>query len=426
MSPKVKILVVNVHSSLNAGDLALLQTTIDLLRQKFKDCEFLVSANFPKEQALLKIADRVIASPWSLAGGGTSRKTRYLVMNLILGWLAAITPFRYLGIAPLASWKNLFAAYKECDLVVAVSGHQFFSSGRYGWPLLAIAISVKLAEVFKKPAYILPQSIGPLRTGWERWLLRSSYSGARKIYLRDVQSMRFAQEVQLPASRVEFVPDPAFTLKPAFPDEALSILQKYGYQTGLLAIGVTVIASMPSYLDQTLVANYYSSVSQALSYLAERYGIHLFFFYQVVGPSVQEDDRIATDEVIRQLDISAERIHLVKEVLPPAQLKACYGCMDIFLASRLHSGIFSLGMGVPTVFVGYLSKTRGVLEALNLQNNLFELETLTSNALIARLDNLWTNREMEKTALEAITQGIIAQIERAISSIFIDFIVQHD
>lgn len=426
MSPGIKILVVNVHSALNAGDLALLQTTIDLLRQVFKDATFLVSSNFPDEPAVRKLAERVVASPWKLAGGGTPRKTRYLVLNLILGWISAITGYYRLAFVPGKAWKTLFEAYQEADLVVAVSGNQFFSSGRFGWPLLAIAMSVELAAVFKKPAYIMPQSIGPLRTWWERQLLYGSYAPARKIYIRDLQSMHLAQFIHLPADRVQFVPDPAFTLQPASVDEARVILQRYGYRPDMPAIGVTVIASMPSYLDPDKIDNYYDSVADALSELIKKHKVHVFFFYQVSGPSPHEDDRIATDEVIERMSVDKSSVHLVKEILSPAQLKACYGCMDAFLASRLHSGIFSLSMGVPTVFVGYLTKTRGVLEALGLQQNLLELDNLTKNSLSLQVESLWSGRDQQKAALTGKTDEIVCQIQQAVQSIYEDYYQQYD
>jgi len=68
----------------------------------------------------------------------------------------------------------------------------------------------------------------------------------------------------------------------------------------------------------------------------------------------------------------------INQAVKPALLKACYGYMQAFLASRLHSGVFALGMNVPTIFIGYLSKTHGVLEALGLETNVIDLKDLMS------------------------------------------------
>lgn len=421
VSPRVKIFIVNVHSSRNAGDLALLQTTIDLLRESFKDASFWVSSNFTDEEAILSLADRVIPSPWKLAGGGTNRKTRYLVMNLLVNWLAAICGIYRWKNWPGKNWRPLFDAYRDADMVVAVSGNQFFSSGRYGWPLLAIAISIQLAGVFKKPVYIMPQSIGPLHSRWEKALLRKSYSIARKIYIRDFQSLHLAKEVKLPAFRVQYVPDPAFTLDAAEMPDIRPILERHGYHSGRRCIGATVIASMPSYLDPQQISNYYAAVAAALSDLAIQNDLDVFFFYQVIGPSSQEDDRIATSEVVRQMNLAPERIHVVDEILRPDQLKACYGCMDLFLASRLHSGIFSLSMGVPTVFVGYLSKTRGVLEALDINNCFLELNNLTRDRLFSMLENAWIERETLRTDIVSKMDGIVEQTKQAVAAIASDY-----
>ena len=407
-----KFLVVNVHSAQNAGDLALLQMTVAELRNHFPDAYFIISSNFPDEPAVKAVGNQVVASPWRLAGGGTDRKPRYLLLNLAYGWLLAISrKFCFEGNQE-SGWNRLFKAYQESDIVVAVSGNQFFSSGRFGWPLFAISMSVRLAKMFNKPVYIMPQSIGPFRYGWEYYLLWWSYSYARLIFLRDKQSLKVSKDAKLPTERVLFAPDPAFALRPAEKSAALMILKQYGYQPGMHAIGVTVIASMPSYLNQSIMAGYYKTVAQSLSALAEKYTCHLFFFNQVTGPSSHEDDRITTEAVINQLSAAKAQIHVVSEILNPEELKACYGCMDIFLASRLHSGIFSMGIGVPTVFIGYLSKTRGILETLDLQQNMYELGDFSPKELFLLLERTWLDREHQKEKLNNKMADIVIEVHQ--------------
>lgn len=412
-----KILIVNVHSAQNAGDLALLRMTVVELRNHFPDAYFIISSNFPDEPAVKTMGDEVVASPWRLAGGGTDRKPRYLLLNLAYGWLLAINrKYSHEG-NQKSGWNRLFKAYLETDIVVAVSGNQFFSSGRFGWPLFAISMSVRLAKMFSKPVYIMPQSVGPLRNKWEYGLLRRSYSPSRLIFIRDEQSMIVAKKARLPEGKILFAPDLAFALKPAEVDDALSLLQNCGYHPGIPSIGVTVIATMPSYLDQSAIGAYYKATAQALSEMVARYGCHLFFFNQVVGPSKQEDDRIATKTVVTLLTTERKYIHVVDEVLKPDLLKACYGQMDIFLASRLHSGIFSMAMGVPTVIIGYLAKSRGMLEALKLQHNLIELGSVNQQGLFSLLESTWLDREKQKGILLQAIAGIVDQVHHTVALI---------
>jgi len=416
-----RILVVNVHSAQNAGDLALLKLTIAELRHYYPDAQYIISANYPDEPAVKAAGNLVIASPWRLAGGGTNLKPRYLLLNLIYGWILALWNKFHLGTNRRSGWNRLFQAYQEADMVVAVSGNQFFSSGRFGWPLFAIAMSIDLATFFNKPVYIMPQSVGPFRYRWEYQLLRKCYSKAQLIYLRDFQSIKISEEAKLPLEKVKFAPDLAFALKPAEISTATMILDKFGYKPGIAAIGATVIASMPSYLSHSVIDDYYTTVAQSLSSMVEKYDCHLFFFHQVVGPSSHEDDRIATEEVVNQITAAKDHIHVITDILSPEELKACYGCMDIFLASRLHSGIFSWAMGVPTVFIGYLTKTKGVLESLQLQKNMHELGNFSNEDLFMLLERTWRERDMQKVEAHQKMAEVIAEINQVATSIADDY-----
>jgi polysaccharide pyruvyl transferase WcaK-like protein len=102
-------------------------------------------------------------------------------------------------------------------------------------------------------------------------------------------------------------------------------------------------------------------------------------------------------------------VHILNETLPPDLLRACYREMDLFIASRLHSGIFALCENVPTVFIGYLSKTVGLLQALGLENWGIELAELTEIKLWERVKKAWERRKDLKTELQKLMPEVIQQ-----------------
>jgi polysaccharide pyruvyl transferase WcaK-like protein len=69
-------------------------------------------------------------------------------------------------------------------------------------------------------------------------------------------------------------------------------------------------------------------------------------------------------------------------------LKACYGQMDLFIASRLHSGIFAIGAGTPTLFLGYLTKTQGITTRLGLSNYFLDINEISQSKLMERINYL--------------------------------------
>ncbi|MGB9898652.1 polysaccharide pyruvyl transferase family protein, partial [Thermanaerothrix sp.] len=364
MNDSTKILLILVHSTQNAGDLALLEMSMYSIKKRLPRAKFFISANYPEEAWYQQQEHQVIPSPSYLIGKTKNYSPLIQLIKFLLGCLFAfifkIKVFRRLVSQP---WKKLFETYETCDMVVAVPGNQFYSMGRFGWPFPVTIMSVALAHLFNKPLYVLPQSIGPFRRWWEKALIRWAYSRAEHVFLRDQISLEVARSIGLPMDKVSYAPDPAFGLTPAPREQACELLISFDWNPNIPSLGVTVIAPMGKSLSPKLVENYYLVLSEALPRFALEHNLQIVFFTQVTGPTTLEDDRIPTLSLYQKVR-SQVNAYFVDGAYPPSLLKACYGEMDLFLASRLHSGIFSMSMGVPTIFIGYLLKTKGVLKTL--------------------------------------------------------------
>ncbi len=376
------ILLLNAHSLRNAGDAALLQVTVEELRRAFPLARLLVSSNYPAENGYAELSVEVLPSPGALIGTFSGR----------MAVLQAAALARGMGEPPPAAWRSLVAAYRQADVVLSLPGNPFFSIGKYGWPLLVSLSALELARRCGKPLYILPQTLGPFTRPWHAGLARRLLRQAQRVFLRDGASLRLLQSwYPAGAARLAYSPDPCFALQPAPRAEAEALLRRYGYDPGLPALGVSVVSRMTRGLSSVEMGAYYAALAQALDEFS-RGGARLFFFAQSRGPTAVEDDRLAARGVMARL-ANPERSMLVDEHLSPGLLKACYGCMDAVLAGRLHAGLFALGMGVPALFIGYLGKTRAVLEALGAPEWALPLAGLTGQALGAKLRELWQERQ---------------------------------
>lgn len=397
----VSVLMCLFYSTQNAGDLALLETSIALLKRFLPNIEITILANFPQEEWFSHQCYEVLPSFFSLV---KKHSTSYFsqIMGFILGCFYAI--LYKLGIKMFVpeNWKVLLRAYEKTDLVIAVPGHAFFSTGRFGWPFPVNIASVALALFFEKPFYVLPQSIGPFRRWWEKKLLRLVYSRARLVFVRDEESLSLAEAIGIPRAKLFYAPDPAFTLEPESKKIAINILQSNGWKPIKYSLGVTVISPMGKSLNSRAVYNYYKILSEGLIQFALRYEMQIVLFCQVLGPTSQEDDRISTRIVYDKLisTLKKDDVILIDKVLSPSMLKACYGEMNMFVASRLHSGIFAISMGVPTVFIGYLPKTEGMLNSIGLSEYSIDLEDLTMQNLILRLNDTWERRDVIRKKLK--------------------------
>lgn len=397
------ILLVNFHSAHNAGDAALLECAIHQLQNSFSNPTFIVSSNYPDETFLQTLKVNVVPSFSAIVN--RQRNALGQVISFAIGFILSLFISK-LPMLPdsdhresLSTWRRLWKAYHEADLVVGCPGNQFFSMGRFGFPFLLSAMSVLLAHAFRKPFYVMPQSIGPLKRFWERWLIKNLYGKARIIYVRDNITLDLVRKLGLPSQKIRCAPDLAFDYSFAeletdkLPNAFLSHDPQYG------AIGVTIIRKMTRTLRSEDIEHYYYSMAVALKRMIQQHNVHVYFFPQVTGPTPWEDDRIAAQSVIHQMEEVQQKISLIEEPLTPRMLKLLYGYMDIFIAGRLHSGIFALSRGVPTLFIGYLTKTRGVTDSIGLSDWVLDFTNLSEHNLYSKIEELWLKRASVKEHL---------------------------
>jgi len=399
-------LITSYHSSLNCGDRALLEMNIRHLKEAFDNPKISVAVNWPEEAYFQYPAEfTVVQSAWHAIGIRRERSFLQQLTNTILGMGYARLYRRGLKRGIPQEWRDVFRAYETADVVASVSSTLFYSTGRYGWPFPVKTWSVGLAKFFGKPFMVMPQSIGPLRWNWERKLLRNAYQEAFLILLRDAESLRLAKSIGLPDVKVHFSPDPTFEYLPVTPSEALSVLTKYGYSSTDTSIGLTLIPWQGRWVNQAIMDRYYQALSNFLVEFCSQKTRRVFIFNQVTGPTSLDDDRVAASLLMKKIAGPTNQIVHVNEVLPPAMLKACYGQMKLVIATRMHSGIFSLGMGVPVLYIGYLQKTRGLMEWLGLQDWVLELDQVNQSNIS---DNAYKALQENEERRQIIAQKLPA------------------
>ncbi len=114
MKKSLKILMILVHSTQNAGDLALLEVSIYLLKRNFPDVEFIISANYPNE-AWYKIHDyQVVPSPTYLVGKSQKDPSLLQLVKFFLGWIFALMfKLNLLNNKVPENWRQLLRRMKH-------------------------------------------------------------------------------------------------------------------------------------------------------------------------------------------------------------------------------------------------------------------------------------------------------------------------
>ena len=422
-----RILLINVHSSRNVGDAALLAMALKQLRASFPGSQFALCMDDPEshggqEQVLESLFAWVHPMTDQAKGGWNLSRLGWLLpasLLPVLTWRLSRTAWWLLTPASL---RDIVRAYLEADLVVSKPGGFLYSSGR-GISLLVALYSIALAILAGKPVYILPQSIGPLARSWERWLTRRVLEGVRLVMVREPVSLLVVRACGVRNPRVSLVADMAF----GFPSAEQAQVDGWLREQGLAAqqdrplLGITVVnwgAQNTAFRRQAV---YEKACQAAARWFAGQNGGQVIFFPQVWGPLPEQDDRIPARRIAEQLRDFQDAIHVVEQPIPSELLKAIYGRMDLFIGTRMHSNIFALSEGVPVVAIGYLHKTRGIAQMAGIDPWVIDIQQVDESSLVERLAALWGTRTEWREKIRATVPELIRQAERAGEMIRADY-----
>ena len=423
------ILITNVHSVRNAGDHVLLQVALEQLYARFPGAQITLAMNDPASYPAER-PERVVGSftQWVKPSGSGGRGWRIgwiVLAPLWLAWIAAVAasqrwwrkPF---GLPRPGAERDLLLAYTEADVVVSCAGNFLYSSGQLRLPLLLHLLALVYGAWMGKPVYMLPQTLGPFRSGWEVWLLKQALRQVQVVMVRDQLSMQLLQRSGPAHPNVIVAPDIAFLYRghePSFVDRLRQRALLANPQNRPPVLGVTLINWQAQHDLFAGQAAYELGVAAAIRDFVTRYGGVAVLFAQVLGPNPADDDRVPARRVAALLADLGERVMQIDEELSPAQLKAGYGAVDIFLGSRLHANIFALCEGRPVLAIAYQYKTHGIMQMLGLGEWVIDIEEVTGERICPMLDALWTARVDVAEAVRAGVDAVQADARHAVEHI---------
>jgi len=414
----MNILLINVHSSDNAGDAALTRVTIQQIHQHFPNCNLTIAiddieSHTGEEKAVgsfygfVKRDDGMGESGWRLFNlfWLIPASLLPLISYKLFGRTALPTTSRYL--------QNLLQSYFKADLIVSKPGGFLYSSGR-GITLMISLYTLAYALLAGKPLYIFPQSIGPFKRNLECELVRWVLSNARVVMVREQISFRQLQECNLSHPRCWIIPDPAFAFQAAPVRDGEAWLRSVGIDpsTDKPLLGMTVINWEAQNTRYDRQREYEAACASAAQTFIERHGGKVILFPQVCGPSASQDDRIPARRIAARLQNLHDSVLMVEERLPPDLLKSIYGLMDIFIGTRMHSNIFALSQKVPVIAIGYQHKTEGIIQMLKLDRWIIDIQHISVDILKEKLDALWKEKSEVRRQLERSLPDVIQKAKR--------------
>ena len=382
-----RVLITNVYSARNAGDAAIVLGMIECLHRTpgLDDAEIVLSsADHPGDAAAYPV--RVEPSFHSLKDavpGGPRLRCLYFLLVLVplsLLWAGAWRLLQWDLPVP-SGLRRLLRVYAASDLVIAAGGGYLYTTSRvHGNIMLLIHLhSFGLAALLGRPVYLWAQSIGPFAAGYQAQLVRLALRAVRLVEVREEVSRDLLAGWNLKVP-VEEASDAAFLLPAAEPEVDVG-LARIGAD---LRVGMTVRRWFRDPADQL---GYQRTMAAFADQLVQECDAEVVFVPQVTAVRQDDDDRRAARAVVGLMS-RRDRARVIEDELSAPQVKWLCGAMGLFVGTRMHSNIFALSLGVPTLAISYQPKTDGIMAQLGLDAFVLPIAGLTPDRLWQGFGNL--------------------------------------
>lgn len=273
----------------------------------------------------------------------------------ILFLLPTILFRKILGFVLPSSWKRDADALRACDGVLLVGGTTFEDSMLYKvpWNVLAALPGYWL----KRKTVFLSQTMGPMTNALNRMAARWTLGRAAAVHGRGRRSAAWVEEVGV--KNCTYQPDLSFAMfTPDFDDvadgnEAVDRLRQKMRDSGMIAVGVAP-NSIVYEKAKKIGKDYVAFLTAVVQEIASRGYMPVLIphSYRQDLSKMHNNDRSLCLAVIDRLPDGVDCYYLDAD-LSSADLRAVIGTLHLLVASRFHSMISSLSMGVPPVTYGW-------------------------------------------------------------------------
>jgi len=382
-----QVLITNAYSARNRGDAAIILGMIESLRRTdvFRGAEIRIStADHPADSIQYPV--QAVPSFHSIKNGFSGNSSANLLFFLIvllplsLLWALAWRVWR-LDLPLPATLRELLRTYAGADVVVAAGGgYLYTTSVIHGNVVLLINVySFVFAVLIGKPVGLYAQSIGPFAGSWQSWFVRRTLSRVALVEVREEVSHRLLDGWRI-ATLIRMVADAAFILEARPPGECPDFVGAMGGP----AVGMTV---RKWFRDSGQQVDFERTMAAFVDWLIDERGAEVIFLPQVTYAEGHDDDRETARNVVASV-MRIDRVRVVEDELAAAEIKWLCGRMDFFVGTRMHSNIFALSSGVPTLAIAYQPKTEGIMSGLGLGDCVLRIEALTTEGLRQAFDAL--------------------------------------
>lgn len=436
----INVTILSMSDALNKGDLAILESTIGLLRKHYPACSIsLFNVDYPDgevddprrfhhlEPLRLK-AHYGSFFPALFSGESRGRSlwtaARNLARCLVIQAGAAVLQNR-LPVLLRGLDRDKVECLLRSELIILKGGSHIYSEGgmKQLLYLYRMLFAVSICLSLGKKVRALGHSFGPFRDRLSRNLAARRLRRLERIVVRDEMSYRLLlDDFQVPPGLVYQLPDLAFwteELPRAGKESVLeAVLRREGFALEPipdLKIGLTVREwHFPGLLRPgELFESYLRAVSEAVKELYRRHGARTFLM-----PHCRADLPVARE--IARLSEEAEPLFLTGDY-STTDLRDLYGEMDLFIGTRIHSALFAFSRGTPVIAIAYEKpKASGIVGELLGYEAVLSIESVNARQLVQKAEQIFQAGASLRRKLCRRWEKLKEELENSLDDLFED------
>lgn len=240
------------------------------------------------------------------------------------------------------------------------------TSSKSLWYYLSL---IFLAKLLGKKTFIFAQGIGPIKSRFNKFLLKLALKGCSLITVRDKGSFNYLNALNLGKTRLVCTADPTFILYPKEKEEK----EFDPYKRPLIGISVRNCKAWNKLQPR---------IAKVADIILEKYNAQVVFI-----PFQWPQDIIACNQVIR---LMKNKTKLMGQAYDSRQMLWLISQLDLLIGMRLHSLMFAVSTLVPALGISYDPKVDNFMKEANLPT--VSMDDFSVENTVIKIDELFNNR----------------------------------
>jgi len=420
MKNHIRILVIDAYTDGNIGSGALVENSINLLRQNFPDAEIEILAQFPKHIAEftgIRTSPELFIIPFN-----QPRLKQIIWFASSIVWMSINMIFRCLSRFGLKVPPSFYTLDKKkrltidrigwADMIVSVGAERINDNFFKTMPFSLYTLWVMKSH--GKFLVLFPQTIGPFHFRFSRCLSTKILDKCDVIFLRDERSQQEVDSLGVKRAHVIRTCDVAILQNAIHRDEANGVLRDFGVPTdnsklfGISAMHWSYIKAK----GKSRYDDYKRAIARVADDMVREH--KTFIVFVATNMSVhgcREDDLLAAKDILSIMEMKRNAC-IVSRLCSPSEMKGIMGVFELFLATRMHACIFSTGICTPTVSINYQFKLKEYMRSMGLERYSLDIDQVQPDNLREVVRTAWDNRGEIRNVLSLKTSQWKSQLHK--------------